>query len=431
MIGNHKVILSAIGGTILEYYDALLYTHLLFILTPLFFPSEDLFVSRVLGMGSYAIGFLMRPLGGIIFGHIGDRLGRKVALGYSIILMSLPTFIIGVLPTYATIGIAAPVILILCRLLQSFSVGGESAGATVFLVEHAKRGYESTTTSFINVACNAGGVIGAAFALIGLRSFFPEWGWRIPFLLGAIFGWVGYYIRRQIEETPEFTKELERQSIKSLPLKEILRSRKINVLRTMGICAGVMAPFQMIYVYIPDILRSKFNLPIEQVIAQNIKVMLIMMVTLPVMGYIADRIGFKKVIGWSLFILVLSIYPLFLFVSEAHTPQRILLIQSIISIISSGITAPCCVLISQFFSTGERYTGCAFGWSLGAILFAGCTPLLSVLLVEWNGNEHSPAYILIFCGLLGLLALKENYPKLVNKNIILSKKDEIGFIENI
>ena len=402
---NSKAILAGTIGTAFEYYDTMLYMHFLPILTPLFFPSDNPSVLSLLGMASFAVGFLMRPLGGIIFGHLGDRRGRKVALGISIMLISLPTFIIGTLPTYAQMGIFASLALILCRLLQNFCVGGEVIGGSIFLVEHAQKGYECRMSSLLNVALQIGSFIGAGLGLICLKSFLPEWGWRVPFLFGAIFGLFGYYIRKKVQETPDFMKISQDKRILKLPLWEALKQNKGSLLRTMGICAGVMAPFQMIYVYMGDILRTKFHLLPDQILFHNMKLMVLMAVILPLMGYLADKFGYKKIMGLSLLGAILTSYPCFHFIERAENAHEIMGIQSLLAILACGVAAPCCVLVSNLFPTRERYSGYALGWSLGSILFAGLTPLFSLLLVQWTGDQKAPSLILIFCGIAGLLAM--------------------------
>lgn len=402
-----RAVLAGIIGTVLEYYDAMLYMHFLPILSPLFFPHEDPSISSLLGMASFAVGFLMRPLGGMIFGHIGDRWGRKIALGLSIILISFPTFIIGLLPTYAQIGIFASIVLVVCRLMQNFCVGGEAIGGSVFLIEHAKPGYESRTTCLLNVGVQVGSLIGAGLGLICLRSFLPEWGWRVPFLLSVFFALFGYYVRKKVDETPEFIKVKQEKDLAKLPLWEVIKRDKGSILRTMGICAGVMAPSQMIYVYMGDLLKIRFHLLPDQVLAHNMKIMVLTIITLPLMGYFADRVGYKKIMSLSLLGFISTSYPSFWIIEKITNPYEVLMVQSLLALLMCGVAAPCCVLVSNLFPARERYSGYALGWTVGSILFAGLTPLLALLFVRWTGNPKAPAYILMFCAAAGLLSMIE------------------------
>ena len=399
-----KAILAGTIGTALEYYDTMLYMHFLPILSPLFFPSEDPSVSSLLGMSSFAVGFCMRPLGGLVFGHVGDRLGRKVALGISIMLISFPTFVIGLLPTYAQIGISASIALVVCRLIQNFCVGGEVIGGSIFLVEHAKPGYENRASSLLNVAVQVGSFIGAGLGLICLKSFLPEWGWRVPFLCGAVFGLFGYYVRKKIQETPSFLKINQEKRLDKLPVWEVIKRDKNSLFRTMGICSSIMAPFQIIYVYMGDVLRVKFHLLPDQILFHNMHLMILMILVLPIMGYFADKLGYKRVMSLSLLGAIIASYPSFWFLERAENPSEVMMIQSILAILACGVAAPCCVLVSNLFPVKERYSGYALGWSVGSILFAGLTPLFSLLLVRWTGDQKFPSYILMFCGMMGLLA---------------------------
>jgi len=402
-----KATIAGVIGTALEYYDTMLYMHFLPILTPLFFPSEDPQVSSLLGMASFAIGFCIRPLGGVIFGHIGDRLGRKTALGASVLLISLPTFLIGVLPTYAQMGITASLILLLCRLLQNLCVAGEAIGGSIFLVEHATPGYESRSSSLLNIACQLGSLLGAGLGLICLYVFLPNWGWRIPFLCGALFGIGGYYFRKKIAETPVFLKMSHEKTLATLPVGEALKKDKTSLLRTVCTCASIMSPFQIIYVYMGDLLRTRFHLLPDQILIHNMKIMVLMITTLALMGYIADKVGYKRVMKVSLLGAITASYPSFYLVEQATTPQNVLMVQGLLAILACGVAAPCCVFLSNLFPARERYSGYALGWSLGSILFAGLTPLLSLLLVQGTGDQKAPAYILVLCATLGLLAMAD------------------------
>ena len=172
----------------------------------------------------------------------------------------------------------------------------------------------------------------------------------------------------------------------------------------MGICAGVMAPFQMIYVYMGDVLRTKFHLLPDQILFHNMQLMVLMIFVLPLMGYFADKLGYKRVMSLSLLGIIIASYPSFWFIEKAGSSSEVMAIQSILAILACGVAAPCCVLVSNLFSVRERYSGYALDWSVGSILFSGLTPLLSLLLVRWTGDHEVPSYILMLCGMLGLLA---------------------------
>src|SRR5436189_1033551 len=192
---NIKAIFAAMVGNALEYYDVMLYGFFAAMLAPLFFPTDNQITSTISSLGTFAAGFVMRPLGGIIFGHLGDKFGRRQALVLAIFLVTIPTFTIGILPTYADIGIAAPLILLLCRLLQGLCVGGEYSGASIFVIEYSKRGREAFAGSILCAAGVSAGVLGTLVGFLSTLPFMPAWRWRIPFLIGSLFGLIGHYFR--------------------------------------------------------------------------------------------------------------------------------------------------------------------------------------------------------------------------------------------
>jgi len=220
---NHKkAILAAMIGNALEYYDVMLYGFFAAALAPLFFPTTNHFVSITASLGTFAAGFLMRPLGGILFGHLGDRYGRRMALAFSILLVTVPTLTIGLLPTYEYIGIAAPIILVVCRLLQGLCVGGEYSGAAIFVIEHSKKKQEAFAGSVLCATGFLGGFLGTILGLICTLPYMPTWSWRIPFLIGSIIGLIGYYIRTQVDESPAYSQAMKRGEIIKSPLRDVI-----------------------------------------------------------------------------------------------------------------------------------------------------------------------------------------------------------------
>lgn len=239
---SYKAIFAAMVGNALEYYDVMLYGFFATMLAPLFFPTENQTISIISSFGTFAAGFLMRPLGGMIFGHLGDKFGRQKALVLAIFLVTIPTFTIGILPTYVEIGIAAPIILVICRLLQGLCVGGEYSGASIFVIEYSKKGQETFAGSILTASGLFGGVIGTFLGFICTLSFMPSWGWRIPFLLGSLMGLVGYYIRKNVNESPDFMRH-KNEKVAKVPLFLVFQNRKINLLCTIGIGAVSLIPF--------------------------------------------------------------------------------------------------------------------------------------------------------------------------------------------
>lgn len=399
---NTKAILAAMVGNALEYYDVMLYGFFAVMLAPLFFPTDNQIVSTLSSLGTFAAGFIMRPLGGIIFGHLGDKFGRRQALVLAIFLVTIPTFIIGVLPTYMEIGIAAPIILLLCRLLQGLCVGGEYSGASIFVIEYSKRGREAFAGSILCAAGISGGVLGTFLGFLFTSPIMPSWGWRIPFLIGSVFGLIGFYIRTKISETPDFIKHRERKTSK-VPLWEVLRKRKRNLVCTIGIGASALIPLYLSSVYMGHLLSTELNLSTSQIMLVNIFLNFFLMLLLPLMGNIADgKIGKENLMIFSSLALMLIAYPLFFLLNTYLSIPTIIFCQAIIAIANSAFAAPSMALMSTFFPVHERYSGIGFGYALGGALLGGTTPLIVVSLVSWLNSSMMPAYYLMFSGILGI-----------------------------
>jgi len=404
---NHrKATFAAVIGTALEYYDVTLYGTLLFVLSPLFFPSENQVISSMIGMASFFVGFLMRPVGGIVFGHIGDLVGRKQAMALAILMVTIPTFTIGVLPTYAEIGLAAPIALLLCRILQNFCVGGEASGAITFVMEHANPARKGLASSMITVSVMSGSALGAGIAFLCVQPGMPEWGWRIPFLLGSLFGLIGYYVRYRIDETPEFAQARQQRRLTKVPILSVLKSSKIAVLCTMGITAGLMAPAQVIFIYMNDVFRNTLHREAWEILAINLSLMCLWLVLAIFAGILADRFGAKRIISMSLLGIVFIAYPAFWLFNETSSLQHVIAMQVVLSFFAAGVGGPFAVLMSSLFPTQKRNSGIGLGWTVGGVIFAGMVPYTSLTLVHWLNNPNAPAFVLMGSCLISWIAVQ-------------------------
>jgi len=402
---NYKAIIAAMIGNALEYYDVMLYGFFATMLAPLFFPTDNQAISIISSLGTFAAGFVMRPLGGMVFGHLGDKFGRRQALALAIFLVTIPTFTIGILPTYAEIGLAAPIILVACRLLQGLCVGGEYSGASIFVIEYSKRGKESFAGSILCAAGFFGGVLGTFIGFLCTLSFMPPWGWRIPFLLGSVIGLMGYYIRTKVNESPDFIRNKD-EKIDKVPLWGVLENRKRNLLCTMGIGATSLIPFYLASVYMGFLLTSKLHIPTSQVMLINVALNVFLIVLLPLMGIIADKImGKERLMILSALTSVVIAYPLFLMLENDLTLSTVILVQAILGMITAGFGAPSMALLSTYFPVHERYSGIGFGYALGGALLGGTTPLIIATLVNWFNSPLMPAYYLMFSGLIGIMCV--------------------------
>ena len=401
-----KTIVAAIAGTILEFYDITLYGFFSTHFASLFFPSAHPSTSLMLSLGAFAAGFLMRPLGGVFFGYIGDKYGRKKALVVAILLVTFPTVSIGLLPSYAQIGILAPLLLVFCRLLQGFCVGGEYSGAVVFITEQAEKKRIGFAGSLLCATAFVGAIIGSGMGALCTASFMPSWGWRIPFLMGGVFGLAAYLSRKQIQETSQFSKLQHENQISRFPLREVFKKKKLGLLCTIALGASVQVPFYIASLYMQVLLTIQLSVPASHALLTNTGVMVLWMILLPIAGILSDRIGAIKLMSLSALAVMLSAYPLFLLLEVSLSLKTVLCVQGILTLAGVGLMGGLPGFIPQLFSVGERVSGTAVGLSLGQALISGVTPLVATALVTWTGDFKAPAFYLMFTSLVGYTAVK-------------------------
>ncbi len=415
---NNKKNIAVILGNALEYYDFMLYGFFATILAPLFFPSENPSLSLIASMGSYGVGFLARPLGGIVFGHLGDRWGRKNTLSLSILLVTIPTLSIALLPTYDQIGIWAPFLLILFRTIQGLCVGGESSGAATYIIESASPTEKDKASAWLVLSCYFGTLLGTVFGAIFTSSFMPSWGWRLTFVMGSLIAFIGYYIRKQLKESPEFIKNKEQGKILKAPFLDLLRNEKINLFYAASTSAGVAIPFFIIFIYLNGIFTKKLNLEPQLVLTLNAGLMAFWIVLLPQFGALAQRYGRQIVMFGGLLGMLLFSYPLFLFIGSEPSFGSIFFTQLILSLFAMAYAAPTSALLVELFPVNERYSGIAFGYSLGHAIFGGFTPIILTTLVESLQFYLAPVACLVFGCILGSIPLQKNHLTKLSKQIL-------------
>ncbi len=425
---NTKMIVAAMMGNSLEYYDFTLYGFFAAYLSASYFPSDDPLTSKIASFGALAAGFLMRPIGGLIFGHLGDRYGRKRALLISIVLMTLPTLTIGLLPTYSQIGFWAPLVIVLCRLVQGICTAGEYTGATILIAEFNERYKPGFACSLLPASSLFGAVIGTGLGAICLTEGMPTWAWRIPFIMGFVFGLLGLYLRKQIDESPAFTNLSKHHKVSTSPIFDVLKYQRRNFLCTMGIGAATLAPFYIISVYING-LTSQLDVSPSQGMLLNVGILLMWMVFLPLVGYFTDKIGLEKVMSFGSILLIIVALPSFLYVNSDVSIKKILLVQTILSFCGALYVAPAgAFLATKIFPASHRYSGMALGISCGEAIFGGTSPLIATALVALTGASFVPGIYLIFCGFIGWAAVNF-YRPLSPLNTKHLKPDNISFIE--
>ncbi len=408
------MIFAAMIGNALEYYDFTLYGFFAAYLSPLYFPSNDPSTSIISSFGVFAAGFLMRPLGGLIFGHLGDRYGRKRALFVSILLITLPTLTIGLLPTYSQIGFLAPLILVICRLAQGICTAGEYTGATVLIAEYTERNQPGFACSLLPASSLIGAIVGTGLGALCLIDTMPDWAWRVPFIMGFIFGLFGLYLRKGIDESPTFINLTKNHQTIQSPILEVFKHERRNFFCTMGIGAAALAPFYIISVYIIS-LTAQLNISPSQGMLFNVGVLMMWMMFIPIIGYFSDKVGLKKMMSFGAILLMVVSLPIFCLVNYSLSLETILLAQILLSFCGAFYVAPVgAFLATKVFPASSRYSGMALGISCGEALFGGTAPLIATALVALTGTFIAPGFYLMLCGLMGWIAV--NYCKPISSS---------------
>lgn len=402
-----RVILSCMIGNALEWYDFALYGYFATTIGSLFFPKFSTFASLMATFGIFAAGFIMRPLGGVIFGHIGDKIGRKNALLWSIYLMAIPTTLMGLLPTYEQIGWLAPLLLTLIRLAQGLSMGGEFTGSMIFVVEHAKTGNRGLYGSWVVFSLLLGILVGSAIAT-STCYFLPKdqlmaWGWRIPFLLSIVGGFAGAIMRRMVNEPEQFTQAKRHQREHSTPLMELFNNHLKTIIYVVMIELTLSVGFYLIVTFINNFLTVLLDFDMVTSLMMTTLSMIAMGIAIPFAGWLSDMIGRKPVLITGALGFTFFAYPLFTAL-ESSFPNA-LLAQLSLSFIMGVFFAPIPATLVELFPINVRYSGLSISHSLSMALFGGSAPLVATYLIQVTNNNAAPAIYLGATSLIGAIAL--------------------------
>jgi MHS family proline/betaine transporter-like MFS transporter len=410
-----KVIISGMLGNGLEWYDFALYGHMAFIISKLFFPDFDPMVALIATYGTFAAGFIARPFGAVLFGWIGDKYGRRIALAIAILMMAIPTGLIGLLPTYAEWGVIAPICLILIRILQGLSMGGEFSGAITYMVEHSppnKRALSGSAAMFsLVLGFLLGSVVTTTFSSVLSPEDFESWGWRIPFLFGIVVGVVGFYIRSHCEESPAFEEAKAEGTLSKTPVRDAFTKYPKNMFQAFTIYLFVTIPFYMVSIYFITYTTKQLEQPYEDALLINTFAMMSMLITMPIAAIISDRIGRKKVLVTAIILMLIAIYPAFQLMHDHDSFYHILGAQVMMGLIIGIYLAPVPALLVESFPTSIRYTGMSLAYNLCAIV-GGLTPMLSTWLISSTGNNDAIMFVIIgsaFASLIGLYVYKDRW----------------------
>ena len=404
-----RVVISSILGAVIEWYDFFLYgvvAGLFF--NQLFFPDFDPRIGTMLAFATFAVGFVARPLGGVIFGHFGDKIGRKKVLILTLEIMGIATVAIGLIPSYATIGIWAPVLLILCRLAQGIGLGGEWGGAVLMSFESAPAHKRAFYASLPQIGMSVGlllasGVIGLASMLLTDEAFL-NWGWRMAFILSAILLIVGSYMRKTVQETKDFSEAKAKLPEAKYPLLDAFKRYPKMMLACMGARFIDGVSFNVFGVYSLTFLTQNHGIDRTHALWAVMISSVVMSVFIPVWGHVADRIGKAKVYGICALILGFASFPAF-WVIENHADSFFLVCLAIglpFGILHSAVFGTMASLFSESFAPSVRYSGISFVYQFTAIFASGLTPLFATVLTGWAGGE--PWYLCAYFAIVGVLS---------------------------
>ena len=396
------VVATSIGNA-LEWFDLVVYGFFAVVIAKLFFPAGNDTVSLLLTLGTFGVSFFMRPLGAIVIGAYADRAGRKAALTLSILLMMLGTAIIVVLPTYQTIGIAAPLVLVLARLMQGFSAGGEFGSATAFLAEHVP----NRRVFFASWQVASQGlttVLAAIFGTVLTGSLTPEqlmsWGWRVPFVFGLLIGPIAYYIRSNVDETPEFLAAETTQS----PLRDTFAGHKTRLLIAIGIVVlGTVATYLVLFM--PTYGVKQLGLPPSVAFSAVVLTGLIQMVGSPFVGHWSDKVGRTGLMLTSAAVMLVLIYPAFAWLVARPSAGSLIVVQVAMGIVVTGYFAALPGLLSEIFPVATRTTGMSLAYNIAVTVFGGFGPFIIAWLIRETGEKVAPSFYLMFAALLSFIAL--------------------------
>lgn len=406
-VSNVKEIIAAVIGNAMEWYDFVIFGFFATILSELFFPKNNEHAALLLTLATFGVGFCARPIGGLFFGFFADRNGRKSALQLVIFLMTIAVAIIAFAPVYATIGLAAPTLIVVGRLMQGFATGGEFSSSTSFLIEMSpptRRGFYGSLqmagqATSILLGTLVGITVTTAFSTEQLHS----WAWRIPFLAGLLIGPVGLYIRKNLSETAAF-EAVEKESSASALIGDLISNYPKRIIAAFGATISATIYFYVILIYMPTYGKTELGLTLSQsFVAQGLGLIFLVILT-PVAGFISDKIGRRPLLWLSNSLFLVLAYPMFGYLVEAHSQLSLAMVQLVFCIILAGVFGVLSTVLAEQFPANVRSTGLALPYNLAVMIFGGFAPMIVTWLIGFLNTPVAPAYYLMFGAAVGILA---------------------------
>jgi len=405
-----RTVVTSMMGNLFEWYDFILFAYFAPVFGKLFFPSTDETTELIKAFGVFAVGFIFRPLGGIVFGHIGDKWGRKSALVLTILLMAIPTAIIGLLPTYEEIGVWASILLIVMRILQGFSMGGNYGGSITFTTEHSDPKHRGLIGSFAVTSCLIGILLGSATATLFSYTLgeldLNTWGWRLPFLLGIFICFIGYYLRARIPESPEYVGIQKSGKVSKHPVTQVFAQQgRMLFIVVLAVMLHDVS-FYMLFAYMPTYLTKQLHLAEEAAFTINTLNLIAVCVFTVLGAWLSDKIGRKPVMIGAALIFIIGTIPLFNIINTTSSLMSIFLAQLLFAIAAGGYFGPTPAMMVEAYPTSIRFSAIAITTNISGPLFGGTAPMLITYLINKTGSIMVPAFYLTGAGVVSLGAIK-------------------------
>ena len=399
--------LASLGGA-LEFYDFIIYVFFATVLGKLFFPpGMPVWLEQLQTFGIFAAGYLARPLGGIIMAHFGDRTGRKRMFTLSVFMMALPTLLIGLMPTYATLGYAAPLLLLLMRVLQGAAIGGEAPGAWVFVAEHVPGNRVGLACGLLTGGLTGGILLGSLMATTINYAYAPAeiaaWAWRVPFLVGGLFGFLAMYLRRWLHETPVFEAMRARKATVELPLKQVLRDHRASVIVCMLVTWMLTAAIVVVILMTPTLMQRLHGIAPTTTLIGSVAATLLLTVSIITVGALLDRFGALPIVLLGGPALIASTYALFL--GTAANPGHLVGLYALAGL-CVGTMAVVPYVMVRAFPAAVRFTGVSFSYNVAYAIFGGLTPVAVQLMLKYD--KLGPAHYVAFTAVIGVAAVVVN-----------------------
>lgn len=406
--GLRKSVVAGSIGVLVHWFDWAVYAYMATTIASVFFPASNETAGLLATFAVFAVSFLVRPIGAIIFGRLGDKLGRKLTLSVVILAMALSTLALGILPSYATIGILAPILLIATRVVQGLAAGGEFGSAAAFLGEFSPRHRRGFGCSWLEVGSLLGFLLASFVVFLLNQALSPEavlaWGWRIPFLITVPLGFIGLYIRRRIEDTPEFAALQEMETISETPLREVFRRNPKQFLQTCGMETFMNVTFYVVLVYLLTYQETTIGIDPGRAALLSTLASALGLIIVPLAGLASDRVGRKPVLMTAALALTVLSVPLFILMG-ADYPWASFVSTFGLAFILAIILGTHAATVVELFPTRTRQTGLSIAYALTAALFAGTAPYILTWLIDATGNTLSPGWFLAVVGVIGIITV--------------------------